>query len=174
MRLRNTSTYYGSLAKLFHWTIALLIIGMLGVGFYMHGLDPTPFKFKIYTWHKSIGLLVLALVVLRLVWRLINPSPALLKAQMKTWEIKLAHLTHFLLYLCLFLMPLSGWLMASADSNPDPTIYGFAMPQLIDADKRLAGWFFQIHFITAWTLIGLIVLHVAGAFKHHFVNKDRT
>jgi|AntRauTorcE11897_2_1112592.scaffolds.fasta_scaffold02503_7 cytochrome b561 len=174
MQIRNTSTYYGSLTKLFHWTIALLVIGMLFAGEYMHELEATPFKFEVYSWHKSIGLLVLSLVMLRLIWRLITPPPGFITAQTKDWEIKLAYLIHFLLYLCLFLMPLSGWLMASAEPNPDPTIYGFDLPQLIEPDKTMKALFSETHSIIASALIALISLHVLGALKHHFINKDRT
>ena len=172
MPLKNTRERYGSVAKVFHWIIALLIIGMLAAGFIMHEMDPAPLKFKIYNWHKSIGFIILWLVGLRLVWRFYNVQPRLLSQ--KKWEIKLAQITHFLLYVCLFLMPMSGWLMSSADTYPDPLVYGINLPQIVQPDESFKRAFSAIHFYTAWTLVGLIVLHFAGAIKHHFVEKDRT
>lgn len=174
MSLRNSVLNYGSLAKFFHWAVALLIFVMLGLGLYMTGLDPSPFMFSTYTWHKSLGLVVLLLAVLRLGWRLYSKPPRFLRDQMKSWEIKLAHITHFLLYICMFAMPLSGWLMISADHNPDPTIFGFEIPALISPNPDLLPVFHSVHFLTAWGLIALILLHGAGALKHHFINKDRS
>ncbi len=172
MALKNTKAAYGSGAKFFHWLIALFIIGMLAMGFIMHEMDASPLKFKVYNWHKSIGFLVIWLVALRLAWRLFNAQPDMLSK--KAWEVRLAKVTHFLLYAGIFLMPMSGWLMSSADTYPDPLVYGIDLPQIIEPDKGIKSLFSAIHFYTAWSLVGLISLHFAGALKHHFVEKDRT
>ena len=113
--LKNTKTSYGYGAKFFHWLIALLVIGLLAAGLYMDAMDASPLKFKIYNWHKSLGFMVLWLVALRLIWKFFNSQPDLISPH--RWERLTARGVHFLLYICLFLQPLSGWLMSSADSQ---------------------------------------------------------
>ena len=170
--LKNSNKTYGSVAKTFHWLIGLTVIGLLIAGFLMGGIDPSPLKFQVYNWHKSIGFLIFWLVAFRLIWRFFNTQPALLST--KKWERTMAHTVHFLLYVCLFLQPLSGWLMSSADTYPDPLIYGFDLPQIIEPSKSVKGLFHEVHFYTAWALVAFITMHFLGAMKHHFVDKDST
>lgn len=172
MSIKNTLENYGSVSKFFHWLIGLLVIGMIIAGLIMHDIEPAALKFKVYNWHKSIGFLLIWLVAIRLVWRFYNVQPRMLG--LKKWEINLAKITHFFLYVCIFLMPLSGWIMSSADTYPDPLVYGIDLPQIVAPDKEVKHLFHEVHEYTAWALIGLITLHFAGAMKHHFVNKDRT
>ena len=175
MAIKDPQKPYNTTAKTFHWGVGLLIIGMLCVGFFMEGMDFSPLKFKVVTWHKSIGILILTLTVLRLLWRWVSTPPALIRETMKKWETVLALSTHYLLYTCMILMPLSGWAMVSVDDNPDPTIYGFTLPPLLTTESKFWGGFFHsLHFYLAWALIGLITLHVLGALKHHFIHKDNT
>lgn len=170
---KNTLERYGVVAKTFHWTVAVLVLGMLALGLYMAGLDLSPFKFKLYFWHKSVGATILILMTLRLFWKLLNVKPAALPTH-ETWERALAKLIHILLYVCLFAMPLSGWVMSSAKGIAI-SVYGwFTLPAIVAENKELARLAVDVHEITAWVLIGCIVLHLSGALKHHFIDKDST
>lgn len=174
MRLRNTSTNWGAITRLFHWLIALLIITNLGLGYWAVGLDLSPTKVEVFYWHKSIGLSVLWLALLRLLWRLTNPSPRL-PTGMAGWERALAHGSHALLYGLMIAMPLSGWIIHSAANFP-LDLYGvFPVPDLIpsSADESTIGDLAKIvHYWLFLAICALLALHTVGALKHHIVNRD--
>lgn len=166
---------YDPVAVTLHWVIAFSIISMIPLGFFMGDL-PISIRFDGYAVHKSLGLTVLALSIFRFIWRLLNPPPAL-PSGMKPHERKLAKLTHWLFYLLIVAMPLSGWLMVSA-SRKYPTVYFWLgevpfipMPVGIDG-KATAEFFNQYHELLAYGALVLIVLHIGAALKHHFINKD--
>ncbi|MEJ8476145.1 cytochrome b [Roseibium algae] len=179
--IRNTSTGYGLIAILFHWTMAALIFGMLALGIYMTDLPPTDMEtFKLYQLHKSIGFVVLALASLRIVWRLSNPSPKL-PAGMKSIEKLAAHLGHIGLYVLLFALPLSGWLMVSASPWNIPTVLFDVLPMphlhvpAFLGDKTQAeGILKEVHEYAAWFLMALLLAHICAALKHHFISRDTT
>lgn len=158
---------------LFHWGMAVLVIGLLGLGLYMEGQEPSPAVFKLYFWHKSFGIAVLGLIVARLAWRLSSIRPVPLPTH-KPWEKKLAKATYFLFYLSLFIMPLTGWAMSSAKNFPVSVFGWFTLPGIYPESKEAAEFFVTVHVITSKILIGLIVLHAAGAVKHHVIDKDGT
>jgi cytochrome b561 len=175
LNMETISLRYDRVAIALHWTIAALIIFMLALGLVMEDL-PISIKFSAYTLHKSIGITVLALSIFRLIWRLMNPPPAL-PAGMKAWEKLLAHTAHWGLYFLIIAMPLTGWLLVSA-SRKYPTVFFWLgevpfipMPKGI-APKATAEWFEEMHELFANGAIALIVLHVGAALKHHLVNKD--
>jgi len=170
---RNTSERYGAVAKGFHWVIALLVVVMLCVGLYMSGLDPSPQMFQLYAVHKSVGITVLLLVLLRLLWRLTNGVPIPLP-NLKIWEKSLARVIHGLLYTALLVMPLSGWIMSSAKGFSVSVFNSFTLPDMVRPDDGLAELAETIHELTAYTLIGMIALHFAGAMKHHLIDRDDT
>lgn len=170
---RNTGEEYGAVAKSFHWLIALLVIIMLGVGLYMSGLDPSPKMFQIYALHKSLGITILFLVILRLLWRLTNGVPIPLPNH-KAWEKILAKIIHSLLYLSLLAMPLSGWIMSSAKGFSVSVFNWFTLPDLVKPDDHLAELAVEFHELVAYSLIGMILLHIAGALKHHLIDRDDT
>lgn len=179
MQLRNTRSGYGLVAILFHWMMALLIIGLFVFGKYMTGLDPmAPDTFALYQLHKSLGFLVLALVLARLAWRLANPSPALPET-MSGIERLAAHFGHAGLYALMLAIPLSGWLMVSASPWGIPTVVFDMLPvphlpvpealgSKAEAENTLKG----LHELLANGLLFLVVLHIAAALKHHFLNRD--
>ncbi len=169
---RNTEREYGAAAKGFHWTIAILIITILAIGLIMVDMDNSPGKFALFRWHKSLGITVLALAALRVLWRLSNNQP-LKMATHAAWEKFLADVAHFLLYFCMFAMPLSGWLMSSA-KGIKVAAWGLVLPDLIGVDKPLGHLLTIFHIYTAYGLIGLIGLHAAGALKHHVIDRDDT
>ncbi len=172
MEISNTEEEYGLIARLFHWSIAVLIIGLLPVGLGMGAMENSPLKFEIYALHKSFGLLVFFLGIGRIVWRFVSPPPEHLESH-EHWETVLASAAHFWLYVCIICMPLSGWLMSSAGEFPIP-FFGVQMPALMGKDENLAGFFGQAHEILAYTLLFVLALHAAGALKHHVIDKDET
>lgn len=115
MRIKNTETHFGTVAILLHWIIALLIIGLLILGLYMVELPISLEKLKLYGWHKEYGLLALALVIIRLGWRLINITPAL---SLPLWEKIAARTVHWAFYGFMLAMPLTGWLITSSAGLP--------------------------------------------------------
>lgn len=172
MSLVNTEEEYGLVAKIFHWVIAVLIIGLLPVGLGMGALPNEPFKFQIYAMHKSFGLLVFFLGLGRIIWRFVSPPPEHLESHAK-WEVTLASAAHFWLYVCIIGMPLSGWLMSNAGEFPVP-FFGLQMPALIGKNEALGDLFYEVHEILAYTLLFVLALHAAGALKHHVIDKDET
>ncbi len=172
---RNTTTRYGVVAQGFHWVVGLCVIGLLIVGLLMTKMEPGPDMFKIYALHKSVGITVLTLAVLRLIWKLSNPKPHSLPTHQK-WERFLAHLTHIFLYFAIIGMPLSGWIMSSAKGFPVNLfgIEGLTLPDLVSPSKEIGKLANQFHELTAYALIAAIGLHFAGAMKHHFIDKDGT
>jgi len=175
MAIKNTTTSYGIIAKAFHWIMFLILVGMIVVGFYMHGLpSDTPeqmtYKFGLYDLHKSFGLLVLMLVLLRLGWRLINPVPEM-SGSLSRIEALSAHGMHMLLYVMMLTQPLSGWAMALSGGHP-VKFFGVQLPALLEKNAAMKDLFYEIHEIGAIALIVLFVLHMFAALFHHFVRKD--
>jgi cytochrome b561/polyisoprenoid-binding protein YceI len=172
MALSNTEDEYGLIARAFHWSIAVLILGLIPVGLFMTGMENSPVKFQVYALHKSFGLLVFFLGLGRLLWRFLSPPPDDLESH-KGWERALAGAAHFWLYVCVIGMPLSGWMMSSAGEFPVP-FFGIQMPAILDKDENLLHLFGQVHEILAWTLLVVLGLHMAGALKHHVLDRDET
>jgi cytochrome b561 len=177
---KSESIYHGTLrydpvAVTLHWVIALAIIIMIPLGFFMEDL-PISIRFDAFAVHKSLGITILALSVFRLIWRLLNPPPAL-PDTMSAAEKILANISHWFLYFLIIAMPLTGWLMVSA-SRKYPTVFFWMgevpfipMPQGIDA-KATAGMFHDYHEWLAYGAIVLVALHVTAALRHHFFTKD--
>lgn len=173
---------YSSGAILLHWLMALMIVGQIAAGVWMneaiHEPDTKALAFKVYQLHKSIGLTVLLLTLLRLLWRFTHRPPAL-PAHMKNWERMLARFSHVGFYLLMLAVPLSGWAMVSASPFGLPTIYFglFEWPHIGPlaalADKPAAEHLFkEMHEVLAFGTVALLVLHIGGALKHHFIDKD--
>ncbi len=161
------------LSKTLHWAVAVLILGLLSVGFFMASMDFSPLKLQIYGMHKSFGLVVLALGIVRLAWRFIHPPPPSLETH-QPWEKALSHLIHFLLYGIIFVMPLSGWVMSSAGDFPVHFFGLFEVPDIASKDEDLFKLTRGLHTLIAYAIFGAVGLHMAGALKHHFIDKDAT
>lgn len=172
MTFRNTSIDYGWLTKVFHWLVFLLVVGMIISGFLMTDVLAKSLKPQVYMIHKSFGLCILALMLIRISWMLINIRPQL-PNHFPEWQRKLANSIHGLLYIALLAMPLSGWIMSTA-SNHIPTFFGwFAVPMpWMPLSKPLAEFAGETHEILAWTIVVLVSLHILAALKHHFIDKD--
>ena len=170
MKLKNSEKHFGLIAILLHWVMALLIIGMLCLGLYMSDLPISLEKLKLYGWHKEYGLLIMGLVVLRIIWRLINITPELV--ELPWYERIAARIAHLALYGFMIAMPLSGWFMTSAAGLP-PSFFGlFTLPSLVAPSHELQHLFALIHECLAYGLIATIFIHLCGALKHHFIDKD--
>jgi cytochrome b561 len=179
MRATNSTTSWGWAQRLLHWTMAGLILFMIGLGLWMVEIDDVFEAFGWYQLHKSWGFVVFALALVRVAWRWVQPAKPTLPKEMPGWERAAAEGAHIALYVLLFALPISGWLMASASPLQDQfgvknMVFGLVeMPDVfIPGDKALEGALKSIHSTLAWALVILLVGHVAGALKHHFVTKD--
>ncbi len=175
MPLTNTIRNWGAVAKLFHWLMALLIVVNLGLGYWADSLDVSPTKVEAFSWHKTIGLTVLLLAVLRLLWRFTNPTPRLPPA-MAGWQRFLAHASHALWYLLMVAMPLSGWIIHST-TDPSLDLYGvFAVPDIVPQgvdEARAERWAKIAHYWMFVAICVLVAIHAAVALKHHFIDGDK-
>lgn len=165
------NAHYTATAKTLHWLIAVLIFGMLGLGFYMTGLDLSPTKLQIYSWHKWVGVTVFLLVVVRLAWRITHRPPAL-PQHMAPLERIAAHAGHHLLYVLMFAIPLTGWLMSSAKGFQTVWFGVLPIPDLLAKDKALGDLLQTVHVVLNFVLIAVLLGHVGAALKHHFLDKD--
>lgn len=176
---RTTEQRYGDVAVIFHWLIAFFIIGLLAIGKYMVSLeDNDPIRFELTQWHKSFGLTVLFLSALRLVWRLTHrppPDPDTMPA----WQQKVASAVHIILYLLLFILPVTGWIMSSASPlNIDTVLFNvITIPHLppfpyLPNKAEIAESFHEYHELASHLLILLLLAHIGAALKHHVIDKD--
>lgn len=172
---------YSGFAKLLHWLIALVIAGMVGLGVYMTDVQGDfQYKLWLYQLHKSFGVTLFALVLIRLVWRQISPPPAM-PSDMPAWERQSAKAAHAALYILMLAIPLSGWARVSASPLSVPTeIFGlFTLPHIpwlaslpTETKEAWEPIFQGTHETLAWTLVGLVLLHAAAALRHAFILKD--
>ena len=170
--LRNTHTGYGWPAIALHWLMALAVLGMFGLGLYMVDLSYyDPWYRDALSLHKSIGILVTLVWGLRLVWRLLNPSPVPLNAN--KLQALAAHGAHVLLYLLMLALFVSGYLISTADGRAIEVFSWFSVPATLTGNNQedVAG---MVHEWLAWGLIALVVVHAMAALKHHFVDRDAT
>lgn len=168
---RNSGRCYGALAKVFHWLIVVLVFTQFGFGIYGAQLPPGIDKLIVLARHKSIGITIFGLTALRLAWRIYNPPPPL-PAHMNAGERLLAHASHSLLYLLLFVLPVTGWLFSSASGISVSWFGVVALPDLVGANEALADMLWTLHVALAMTLAATVTGHIAAALWHHFVKRD--
>lgn len=174
MQLRNTSSRYGWVSVFMHWSVALVVFGLFALGLWMVGLD------YYSTWrkdapdlHKSIGLVLLAVMVLRVLWRFISPPPPTLESYSRMTRIG-AKFGHSFLYLALFAVMITGYLISTADGVGIPVFGLFEVPALVSGLPDQADTAGVIHFYLAWALVIFSGLHALAALKHHFIDRDAT
>lgn len=166
---------YSLTAIVLHWVLGLAILGMFGVGLYMTDLPFSPTRLKLYNWHKWAGITLLALAVVRLLWRVTHRPPALPSAiadAMPAWQRWAHHGTHHALYALFFLVPLIGWAYSSAAGFPIVVFGVLPLPDFVPVDKALSELIKPFHEISAFALVGLAGLHIAAAIKHQWIDKD--
>jgi cytochrome b561 len=174
MTLRNTPRRWGAIAQLLHWLIVVLIIMQVTLAVMADDLPAGVRKIALLARHKSIGITILMLVIVRLLWRWANPTPELPRT-LRPYEMTLARVTHALLYVLLILIPLSGWMMSSARGFPVSWFGLFTLPDLVPKNRPLYNTLVTAHVTLAWWVLGaVLVLHVAAALKHHFWLRDDT
>jgi cytochrome b561 len=171
MSIRNTPARWGHVAQFLHWLIVALIIVQVILANIAEDLPISPKKVAVYGWHKSVGITILGLAVIRLLWRWANPTPAL-PTTLKPYERVLAGITHFGLYLLLFAQPITGWMMTSARGFPVSWFKLFQLPDFVPKNDALYNAMKDTHDTLALALYAIVFLHVAAALKHHFFLKD--
>lgn len=171
MAIRNTATTYGSVARLFHWVIFLLVLVMIPLGYFMDDVIDKATRAQVVNIHKLLGVLILVLMLLRALWALTNVKPVL-PFQTPAWQRRIELLVHAVLYLALIAMPLSG-LVGSVAAGRPPHLYGFNIELPISQSKDVAHFAFDsVHAPLAVILIVLISFHILAALYHHFIKRD--
>lgn len=172
--LRNSADSYGTVSRALHWSIALLIIGLIALGWYMVGL--TYFD-KWYnaslSLHKALGVLVLELAILKILWSIYSRPPALSTA-LKVWERIAAKCTHMVLYGMMILIPLSGYIISTSAGDSVSFFDLYEVPPLLTQDEKLRDIAIELHFYMAYGTAALVGIHALAALKHHFIDKDGT
>ena len=164
----NANNRYNNISIILHWILGAALVAIFIFGNYMADLPFSPQRLKLFNWHKWAGIMILFLSLLLLLWRLTHPAPAL----PAKFELKAHQVTHIALYAMFFVVPLTGWAYTSAAGFPVVLFGLFPLPDLIGADKALATLIKPWHEISAFTLAGLVVLHILAALKHHFIDRD--
>lgn len=162
---------YTSTAKALHWLMAILLFGLLALGFYMQDLPLSPAKLQLYSWHKWAGVSAFLLVLCRLAWRTAHRPPALPAGMPKLVQFA-AHAGHGLLYLLMIAIPLTGWLMSSAKGFQTVWFGILPLPDLLAKDKELGNLLALVHKSLNLLFVAVLAGHIGAALKHHFIDKD--
>ena len=169
---QNTEERWGSVQIALHWTIAaLVLLVQVPAGITMVAVEPGTVQNIGYNIHKTNGIVIFLLAIVRLGWRWRHPVP-FLPSDMPEWQAKAARTTHVLLYLLLFLMPITGFLRTAMGGFPVPFFMVLELKHLVPENKAVAEVFSYAHFTLQFVLYATVILHVAGALQHHFVRRD--
>ncbi|WP_424928426.1 cytochrome b [Amaricoccus tamworthensis] len=180
MQAVNTTESWGWITRLIHWVMAVLILFQLGMGLYMtNAVDDLLRQYSLTQTHKSWGFVVFVLAVLRIVWRLVQRKSPGRPDDMPVWQWTVAEVTHKILYLMMFIMPLSGWAMSAASPNQDllnmkNMVFGvWEMPDpWVPGVKSVEAFFASVHWFGALLLTAILLAHAGAAIKHHLINRD--
>lgn len=171
---RNTEHEYGWISILFHWLVAVAIVGLFALGLWMTGLGYyDPWYNRAPRIHESAGMLLLGVVVFRIVWRVVSLTPRFVP-EMPAWERRAALGAHWLMYVLMLVVLVSGYLVPTADGQPVGVFDWFEVPALVSVHPRQEDYAGLVHYWGAWTLIGVAAVHTLAALKHHFIDRDRT
>lgn len=174
MQFKNTADRYGAVAVSMHWIVAVAVIGLFALGYWMVDLTYYDDWYKrAPDIHRSVGILLFGLMVLRLCWRLVNAGPKPL-ASHKRWEIASAHAAHMLLYVLIFVAMVSGYLISTADGSSISVFDWFEVPSVTGQVKGLEDTAGAVHYWSTWAIVALAAVHAAGALKHHLIDRDQT
>ncbi|MCS5711056.1 cytochrome b/b6 domain-containing protein [Candidatus Berkiella aquae] len=172
MSLHNTTEKFGSLTKLLHWAIFILFV----VQYYLvyrreYFPKGSSEKMQYMMLHKTFGLCAIFLALMMLIWRYVGTRPNM-PSNMSGLERVSAKLVHFLLYLAMLVMPITGILMSQFGQRPIPFFNWFSVPNLLSKNEALSGFFYNAHKISSYIVIGIVALHILAALFHHTVRKD--
>jgi cytochrome b561 len=173
--LRNTVKSWGSLSRAFHWVLGIAIIGMIAYGWWLNHIPARADRYFYRSIHADIGYVILLLTAIRLIWRGVNPTPAL-PEETPAWQRIAARISHILLYLVTIAVALLGWAMSGArppEQNYASFFGWFKVPQFTSPDKIAEHFYEDRHIWFAYVLLALIVLHIVAAVWHHFIKRDR-
>lgn len=174
MQFRNSSDRYGSIAIFIHWLVAFAVIGLFALGYWMVDLSYYDDWYRRGPdIHRSVGLLLLAVMVIRVLWRITNPAPSPLPNHRRL-EVLAAHAAHGLLYLLLFVAMVSGYLISTADGSSISVFGWFEVPSVTGQVKGMEDTAGTIHYWSTWAIVVLAGIHALAALKHHVVDRDRT
>jgi cytochrome b561 len=162
---------WGTVAQLLHWSVAVLVLAQLPLGWSAATWPLSPLKLDLFAWHKSIGMLVLALMAVRGAWRLTHGSPALPQG-VPEWARRSAHAVHLLLYTVLIAMPVSGWVLNSAANVPFRIFRLIPLPAIVEPGKAVAELAARAHLALFVVLAVLLALHVGAVAWHHWIRRD--
>lgn len=165
MRLGNSPDGYGIVSRLLHWGMALAILAMLALGTWIHRMTPDLSNLWLYGLHKSVGLTLLALVLVRFAWHLVSPPPVP-RGVPGSWQLRLAGAVHRALYLLLLAVPLTGWAASSATGIDTLYFDRWTVPPIAPPSERVSDVGFALHGVLTKLLLILLLLHVAGALRH--------
>jgi cytochrome b561 len=167
----STPWRYSTPAIVLHWVLAALIVFMACLGWYMMTVERQPSGPGLFALHRSIGLIVFTLVLLRVLWRVFH-KPEPLPAGVPPWQAKLSHIVQWLLYVAMLALPITG-ILGSGHTKAGIAFFGAALPRWTAPDHDTAEQFFGWHSTLVWITVGLLVLHVLGGLKHLFVDRDK-
>jgi cytochrome b561 len=169
MQWMNDESRYGAVAQVFHWIIVALIVTQFVLALRADPLPNGPAKLAVLFWHKSFGITILVLAVLRLVWRLINKVPAP-PPEIANWQRLAARVSHVLMYALLVVIPLLGWSMSSARNFPVSWFGLFTLPDFVAPNRAAYEFLHEAHETAAKLLLVVALVHAAAALKHHFID----
>jgi cytochrome b561 len=171
--IRNTTASWGSVSRWFHWILGAAIIGMIAYGWWMNHIPARADRLFYRSIHADIGYVILLATVIRLIWRSVNPKPAL-PAGTPRWHRVAASISHWALYIVTIVVAMLGWAHSGAHKPDYSSWFGlFHVPQFTSPDKAAADAYEDRHIWFAYGLLALIVLHIAAAAWHHFIKRDR-
>lgn len=171
--LKNTDDRYGILSVLLHWVSLVLVVALFAVGLYMVGLTYyDPLYHELPEWHKLFGLILAFLSVFRILWVFVSRPPAILAVA--GWQVVAARAAHGLLYLLLLILPITGYLISTAEGSSLTAFEWVLFPGFMELSPERADWVGNLHLWAAWCLIGLGSVHGLAALKHHFLDHDST
>jgi cytochrome b561 len=170
--ITNSADHYGLVSRFLHWVMAVLILAMIGIGAYMTDLaKEEPLRAQLYSMHKAVGVTLLGLAMIRILWVLVS-RPPVMPAALQRWEVVLSKSTVGLLYLLMLATPIAGYLMSNTGGKPISYFGLFELPALMGENHDLHEVLEEVHGFLAFTILALAGLHVAGALKHRFLDKD--
>jgi cytochrome b561 len=169
--LRNSPDSWGLAARFFHWLMAALIFAQIALGWTAVSWRLSPLKLELFVWHKSVGMLLLVLLVLRLLWRLGNPPPVHPEG-LASWEKRAARIVHALLYVLMAALPMTGWVISSASNIPFKVFWLFPLPAIVAPSQALAEQAARMHLAQVLLLSLLLIVHIGAALRHHYVRRN--